>query len=340
MKKINIYLTMACLLITAAIYISCSKLPQHDEVNTIAATIQSSEDQIIEKRINLFIEKLNFIKRNPNLKSDETMTVDSAVWYLEAASNLTYANASEIIKKYVVDSCIINVSVTNGLLQLAEVQTSYEQMIDSLSSINANLPVGYKQPVVNDVSIKASGAEIVTLGIVAGFNVDSEASPTINFDPWYWGMLMGKCDGTFAGQSDAAEELEKKIMLRKGIIGGNSYYTGIVDISVIPESFMNPNDTIPGDNMYDFLMFQCTDNGIMPNVHICLSPAEMNFYLWGTEQVIYNYEPDGARPVGKSFISANLVGDAVTPQLYTTYLHYGIINYGILHINSKPPVEL
>jgi len=223
---------------------------------------------------------------------------------------------------------------------MVEVQAAYEQMIDSLSYFNANLPSGYKQLVMNDVTLKAIDEDNATLGIVAGFNTVTESSSSISFDPWYWGMLMGKCDGSYAGISDAAEELEKKIMLRKGILGGNSYYTEIDTVEVMPGYFLNPNDPIPGDNMYDCLMFENLDDGIMPNVHTCLSSEEMNFYLLGTEQVIYNYEPDGARPEGKSFISLDLIGDYYLFPYSTDYFHFGKFSYGVLHVNSKPPIEL
>jgi hypothetical protein len=342
MKNAYFYLVTICLLIVGAIIISCTKQNSVDLAENPSKPFQSAEDFKVEKEITSFINKLDFIKMNPNLKNGETIAIDSAIYYLEAASNMTYANAGESIQKYVIDSCYINVTVTNGIIQLAEVQNAYEQMIDSLSYFNANLPSGYKQLVMNDVTLKAMDEDEgnATLGIVAGFNIVAEGSSSISFDPWYWGMLNGKCNGTYAGISDAAEELEKKIMLRKGIVSGNSYYTEIDSVEVLSVEFINPNDPIPGDNMYDFLMFRNLDDGFMPNVHICLSSEEMSFYLLGTEQVVYNYAPDGARPEGKSFISLNLVGDYVLTSESTEYFHYGKIFYGVLHINSKPPISL
>jgi len=62
--------------------------------------------------------------------------------------------------------------------------------------------------------------------------------------------------------------------------------------------------------------------------------------LYGTESVIYNYAPDGARPEGMHFISVNLIGDALYPPLVTILLHHAVIQYGVLHQNSQPPIDL
>ena len=92
--------------------------------------------------------------------------------------------------------------------------------------------------------------------------------------------------------------------------------------------------------MYDCLMFSNISNGIMPNEHELLSVDEMNFYLFGTEQVIYTFEPDGARPEGLSFISVDLKGDLLFYFPDSERNHQGLIHYGELHISGNPHDDL
>jgi hypothetical protein len=62
----------------------------------------------------------------------------------------------------------------------------------------------------------------------------------------------------------------------------------------------------------------------------------MNFYLLGTEQVIYNIE----KPQGLSFINVELYGDALYTSNSTTLEHTGTIHYGTLVVSTVPPEDL
>jgi hypothetical protein len=173
------------------------------------------------------------------------------------------------------------------------------------------------------------------------FGESTDGTSDIFTHEWYWGLLMGRGDGAFIGESDAAEEIEKMIHRRKGTLPPNSYYTDVETVYVEAEDFINPNDPIPNDNMYDFLMFRNLDNGFLPNVQALLTVEEMNFYLLGTEYVIYTVEPDGLKPNGKNFVSADFVGDLFYgPNYESLRFHLGWVQYGVLHTNSQPPSDL
>ncbi len=340
MKYKYLLLPIAGMFIIAAIFVSCSKQDQTELTGSPPETSQSKADIRIENKIRAFKSKLGHLRENPQFKSGETIEVDSAVWYIEAASNQTYGDAGTPFGELVVDSFNIDVPATNGEVQLNDLLTAYDEMISGLSDSYNAIPDENTHLVLNDVSLKSEDEGTATFGITAGFGVEGDDGTSGIFnDEWWWGLLKGKCDDTYLG-TDAAEQIENKIHMRKGTPSGHYYYTEVDSVQVIPEEFPNLNDPTPGDNMYDYMMFENIDNGIMPNVHGCVSVEEMYFYLYGTESVIYNYAPDGARPEGKHFISVNLIGDALYPPLVTILLHHAVIQYGVLHQNSQPPIDL
>ncbi len=53
----------------------------------------SAEDLRVMHLITDFKKKMDFLRANPNIKSGESKSVDSTVWYLEAATNFYYADA-------------------------------------------------------------------------------------------------------------------------------------------------------------------------------------------------------------------------------------------------------
>ncbi|MFA5478011.1 MAG: hypothetical protein WC271_15060, partial [Bacteroidales bacterium] len=322
----------------AATIYSCSKQEQTKPTTTEIS--QSDADILMENKIRAFKSKMEFLRENPSYKSGESMSVDSAVWYMEAASNYTYADGASAFNKAISDTFSIVFDAINGTVFLNDVVEAYDDMIQNLSAAYQALPDENKHLVANDVTLTGIDATNVTFSIDAVFGLDIDGTANVFNHEWYWGLLMGRGDGAYLGISDAAEEIEKMIHKRKGTLPAYSYYSDIDSIYVDPEFFLNPNDPFPNDNMYDMLMFWNMDDGMMPNVHDLLSVDEMNFYLGGISTIIYSLEPDGVRPNGKNFISVDLVGDFVYGNNGSLRWHTGWVKYGILHLNSQPPRSL
>jgi hypothetical protein len=338
MKYKYFLLSIAGIILIATIIVSCSKQVQTEPSNSSTEITQFQSDLDISKKINAFKSKLEYLRENTHLKSGETIAVDSAVWYIEAASNQTYGDAGTPFGDIVINSFNINVAVSNGEIQYNDILTAYDQMIGTLSNCYNAIPDENKHLVVNDVSLRSVDESKVTLGITAGFGIEGNEGTSNLFDsPWYYGELAGDCNFNYAG-TDAAEKIEDKIILRMGLPAPGTYYTSPETVTIYANQFLNPNDPVENDNMYDYLMFRCWDDedNTWPNVHTCVSIDEMNFYLLGTEEVIYTYESEGgARPAGKSLITINLIGDYIPGPTGTDYMHYGFIQYGIKHIGGS-----
>jgi len=324
------------------IIISCAKQEQAELSSSTPEIYQSDADVQIENKIKAFKSKMEYLRENPTFKSGETMEIESAVWHIEAASNQTYGDAGTQYSKLVLDSFNIEVPASNGEIQLNDLQVAYDEMINGLSDIYNSIPDENKQLIVNDISLKSEDEGTATFGITAGFGVEGDFGTSGVFDhDWYYGELAGDCDYNDPG-TDAAEKLEAKILARKGTPPPHTYYTDEETFTIYANSYLNNEDLIPEDNMYDFLMFRCWDDdaNIWPNVHTCVSVDEMNFYLLGTEYVLNHDKPQFARPPGKSLITVDLHGNYIPNANGTEYLHYGTVQYGIPHQGSEPPSDL
>ncbi|OYT14247.1 MAG: hypothetical protein B6I19_00675, partial [Bacteroidetes bacterium 4572_114] len=133
MKYKYLLLPIAGMFIIAAIFVSCSKQDQTELTGSPPEISQSKADIRIENKIRAFKIKLEHLRENPQFKSGETIEVDSAVWYIEAASNQTYGDAGTPFGELVVDSFNIEVAATNGEVQLNDLLTAYDEMISGLS---------------------------------------------------------------------------------------------------------------------------------------------------------------------------------------------------------------
>jgi hypothetical protein len=129
----------------------------------------------------------------------------------------------------------------------------------------------------------------------------SDFGPT---DYWYYGNLQGKCDGSGQGVgSDAAEQIQYKVNMRRSLPAGHSYFTGIKNVFCDPStdeikfdgtticeegSLVNPNDPYPWNNINDMLLFINYGYPEYNNFHNCIPPDEMNFSLNGLEEIVYD----------------------------------------------------
>jgi hypothetical protein len=73
----------------------------------------------------------------------------------------------------------------------------------------------------------------------------------------------------------------------------------------------------------------------LPDFHLCIPFYELNFYLTGTEHVIYNIvKPEGCSFMDIVYFEGTLILNS------DVWVHSGFVNYGILHQSSLPPAQL
>jgi hypothetical protein len=288
----------------------------------------------VDQKLSNMIESFK-IKGQSNLKSGEKLSIDSTVWYMEATANYTYGDGMRPTERTATDSIFVTLPIDpQQRVTLSDVWNKYEQMIDSIRVSYNSLADAEKQLIAVDLKVKTLTSTSITLKITPTFAVGQlPTNRPCDFDTITSYIWWNNCF-PFPGAicpTDAAEEIEKRIMWCRGIPAGNYWFEEPQFVIATGGGANNPN--WPGiPNYYETLMFFNTST--KPNFHGILSPTECNFYLNGTKWCIYT--PDdlgGYKPAGKSFISVNVQGDAQFPLNSSQYFHWASIQYGILHVS-------
>lgn len=342
MKFNNLLFTVMVLCATVIAIYSCQK--EQDNLSVDSAQVAlSPEDAAIINKIEAFKEKLS-------TKSSETMNPSELLWNIEATMNYTYGVAENELVDLETNKFIIEVPLNeNGEVSIEDVTEAYNEVLEGVREHYHGIEVDQKNLLMVDLEeyeeegLKSTST--VMYEVTSTVNVQS-VGIQLNFgenDYWNYGNGGGYCDGPLQGQSpdsDAAQEIQKKIHQRKAVPAGRYWYENPMPISVVATDYDNFNDPISGDNYREYLMY--ASNIYQPNGLTCLSPDDMNFYLNGTEYVVYHYDDEqnpGARPQGKDFVSIDIWGDIVLDGS-GNYLHMGFVWYGILHTSTLPPDEL
>lgn len=281
-----------------------------------------------------------------NFKSGERMSIDSAVWYIEATANYTYGDGSKEIEETSVDSVffLLPIDFENKAL-ISDVWNSYVQMIESIRTYYQSLTQSEKQLISTDVeAVEISGSNLL-LKATSTFAVGTFL-PTYqcSFDPngpgWkpvgaWGGPNGGTCDGQYLDR-DAATEIQRKITQCMPVPVGNVVYSEVETNSYFggfPVPGFTGNTNFMGYYLY-------TSKSWLPGFNHCLTPEECNFYLNGTKHVINDTPTNGGvRPDEKVLIGVQVRG-WIDLSIPSTDVHLVQPTYGIPHVTINPPTPL
>ena len=308
----------------------------------------SARDISILNNIKNFKKKVDFLKANPAIKSGETMSVDSAIWYIDASFNYTYSFINERFEKYDSDEFLLTIPKTNGEINLNDISTAFYEMKDKTVLVYDAIETENKRYYSSHfeiVSNTASELVLKTTVTIGSKSNDDPPYPEPNGpfeigEDWLYGEMLGDCSGGSWGASDAAEEIEDEVINYREQQDENSqydvYYTDpgyevSYDISDgdYMELFLNPYDNQP-INYRDYYILRQEkdeDNGIF--VHTCILNNEMNHYYYGAIKVVYEIIPDNSVfgvPENLSFYDVNIVGKGDNGPSNDPGLAYHIFN--------------
>ena len=328
-------LTIILFLVSFSLFfVSCKKEKDTPGNNNQAfASVMPQSDYIAS-----LIEFRNKIDAG-NLKTGETITISEAVGLMEGTLNLEYGSASYAFENAYRTSFDVEVELNNsGTIDVTEAISKYDDALDQIKSFYGTISASQKQLIGVDAILK----ETLAQKIIVTFKPSVGTPPigVMNFgstDYWEWGFGNGKCGGyenpVYMGR-DAATEIEKKVLARKGVPTGGYVYIDFWSptFDILADQYLNPNDLTPGDNIRDYLMYGNWDN--LPNFNTCISPSDMNFYLTGTESVI-----NQNKPTGKVLFDVEVIGDiALTSPDF--YHHRMMPVYASLYYTGQDPKEL
>lgn len=233
MKKIANFLLLFVLSIV--VFNSCKK---DENSNSNAQTFNVSQEKVLK-----LIEDFKTKMKNP-LKTGEEVSLDSAVWLMEATVNETYARADNFRDIVYIDSTYISIPISaSNTVSMIDMTAAYSRMVDSISQHYYEV-TGEKGLIFVDlevISIQNSQITIKVTDVVTSPNV----SPTYQFgstDYWFWGWAQGKCDGS--GQSvgiDAADKLAQYANWSIPVLA-QSFFTDVTETGwIYPSSIIATN---------------------------------------------------------------------------------------------------
>ena len=141
MKKIS---SFVAILFAIVMMFSCNK---ESELKPVEMT----QDEIVLQRILDFKDNVE----NPsNLKSGEMISIDSAVWYVEAALNYTYCISEEPVIEFndvYTDSIVLVYEIENNEIEYYHAITLYNEIYNSLEDKSNSLDLEQKSIRMTDV---------------------------------------------------------------------------------------------------------------------------------------------------------------------------------------------
>lgn len=105
--KTKISFLLIMVLASGLLMTRCSKDENRQQVQ-----FQANEDP--SGLINNFVQQMALYNKGVMLKSGQRMSVDSAVWYIDAALNYTYADAGHAFARLHRDTLYTEMSLVNG----------------------------------------------------------------------------------------------------------------------------------------------------------------------------------------------------------------------------------
>jgi len=260
------------------------------------------------------------------------MPLDTAVWNLEALLTNYGGYPDSASQNFLLKKAHFTLPVdVNGLVSMNNVQTVYQQMVDSITAQLNDISGNVKFLKFSDVqqdSVVGNTAYITSnngygqgyiLGLYEPFH-----------DDWIWGTISTPSPGPFAGNcsgtdfsSDGSNEIQYRLnhpIAVSNAVGYTDLVTNTTDGSKCQDDNDNPRIYWDG-------------NGIINN---CLSIEQLTYYLTEGDAIIKTEDNpqatnvEGLKEPGKSFISILIADDEYEPvEYYPVFFHNYHATYGI-----------
>ncbi len=338
-KSFLTIISVAAIMIAALTINSCTK---QDELNQKQESVTPEKDYTIYNTLSSFTTQMNYYKENPQLKDGEEVEVDSCLWLIEGAINLTYGFPFEEYIEFVAsEDSLVLVKNPDGRISMDEVALKYQELIEKARTMYYGSGVENKGLYIVNLEKSSENSDNVTFSVetITG-SKGIDPYPFLPGDNWWYGDLVGGCSGNNQTGSDAAHELAGMYPTypMTECTGISSSVT--VDVVGGDLWLLRPG---PINNSYDYYIF-CVNDDVEPFDYendLCLLDYEMGTYYGYLDYVI----TDLARghysiPQSLNFIDFTFV--IGKPVDSTKYIHEFTLLYGkpFLKKDCNPAQEL
>ncbi|MCK9453131.1 MAG: hypothetical protein M0Q90_15660 [Bacteroidales bacterium] len=325
MKKLHFVILLPLLV---GLLFSCQK--EQEPISSKIDQAQLEKSQQIIRQIEGFDTKLN-----SNLKSGETITVDSLVWYTEALENYNNARPDLQYENFAVSKTTYTATLDNGSLSMQDASALFSTMQADLNTELANLSPTDDKLKLTDIALDSIEGNTAYLSAnrVFGLKISVLYDAFDEDDDWIWGTVgqgdgtppAGKCDGTMFGVSDGSDELQRRLNNPNFAFDQRYIFVGLVPVYEI-NGVAWPGLFIINDDQPDF------------SWDYCLTNEALTEQLAHAHTILYSYENQGGvRPSGKHLSSVIIIDDLLTWNYTSHLLHNYHATYGTLV--PAPPID-
>ncbi|MCC6839666.1 MAG: hypothetical protein IT230_05855 [Flavobacteriales bacterium] len=268
-------------------------------------------------------------------KSMETLSVDSAVWYVEAGLNYSLAKAWIEHNDEAVDSLTVMVPSSDGMVTDAATSDAFNALYAQLAGVEQ---AGVKHLALVDVVAKATGDELeFTTRYTMGSGYEKVLDT--NYPSWIslnWWTGSGNCNCS-VGPSSVCADKKIQARVRSAIMvpmQPGEYFTNVEPWNVnwggetsVPDkyvdafSFHNPQN-VPGHSNQDFPIYLCGGGDCSP----CMDASDLTFHTQGTYDVMMFIRTNHCPT--KQAITLTVDGDLILSEEGTLF-HFCEYAYGI-----------
>ena len=329
MKKHFLFLTI---LLVAAV--SCKKE---------YTTTDTSQGEATLARIMNFKQQVDYYKDNPAVKDGESVTLDEAIWNIEALFNLTYAYPELSYGHTKTADTVLYLPVGSGnTVLLTNLSVFYGQMYEVISDIYHGIELDNKQFIILDVELgdRHGNQQAIRLQCVQG-SVRGIQPPTpqpIYWAPfadgpnWYYGQNGGMLNNHLEGEMDAADTLANMLntlLVPKPPVGQQYIYTEIM-MKELPNNYHEPfsHNLYPGEYC-EFYVHN------PEQADFWLSTDQLNFHYFGERYLVCSvFFSDLTNPIpsGHSLFNIVINDYSLTSNGSTSIGHHTQAYYGLRNI--------
>ncbi len=287
----------------------------------------------VVKKITKFRDKIDQVRDHSYTRSgNENITIDSAKWYLEAVTNYTYSDPAFEHNQMLTDSAVVSVSLSNGGIDIAEIQVVYDSLVQALANYNANIEAENKRLlmmnlVFDSISLRENDKAVFKMYYCFGGEVSPSAS-TLDGVSWYWAYNLGRCEpgGEFPPPHDAAKRIAMFASLSLPDLPPNTFFVDLSEIEPV-----KPHDFLDANN--ETMLFYLEEEGSF--YHPCITEEEIIQYSHNV-----TFIGNELKPYPKDVVTYEVKPDVkYMPQDYIYELRHLLkITYGTL-IQRIDPID-
>lgn len=325
------------LLVLALFFVQCSKSDETIKTN-VNETQLSAFDQKINSMVKDFKSKLN-----SDLKSGETMSMDSSLWYISTTINATYgnpANGDLSPQKTHIDTISTDLSSYNGSISMEDINELYTEILDSIRMIYYGIAEEDKQFGALIYTNQSTGLKTSNSGSSVNWIIFTYSTWGLNpweqFGPTESYYYSRRNESNNPVNPNACDKLEGKFHAHVAGDPINAPYPGYywVNSGVGYQVYVNeyPYNWVDGtslSNIFDFYLFHSSNAA--PGFHKTLCASEMNFHLSKlielAEEILpakYNINVSETYRCYEALVSGiRCIGGTTETVSHTAYFVYG-----------------